>query len=392
LWRKLASSAPAQIVEPVPTEANQVTSQTEIARPLPNVQAEQSLTAPVVPSIESIPGKEPAPEEKTRVSDFHTHPGTVVPRHGVPSNYIPPKAKSEGSFRKKLATWWLAGKSFKKNVNTGAQKVTSRVAPGLKIKTPTLSTSTMLFIAIAIPLVIVTIGATVYIQRGRSVRHQYYLEQAQELVAYAQSEPDKAMRLIYWQQALGFILQAEDNGSTTDSQNLLNTIQTNLDAMLGISRATLEPALFESLPSTVDITKIVSAYDGVYAMDSSGGRILHFTRKDQYTFQVDYNFTCGPVGGNLSIGPLIDVIVLPINDITLEPDKPSALLRLGEKPCFQISSCTLPWLGQDPGNCYQRGKFDPLCYGCEDRQDLDLREQRLTVHRGSDLLLRYQAA
>jgi hypothetical protein len=391
LWRKLASSAPAQIIEPAPSEKTQVAPQNEISKPSPDIQVEQPLVAPVVPLTDSIPVLEPVEEEKASVSDFHTRPGTVIPRHGVQPHYIPPKTKSGGSLRKRLATWWLAGKSFKKKVNTGAQKVTSRVAPGLKIKTPSLSTSTMLFIAIAIPLVIVTIGATVYIQRGRSVRHQYYLEQAQELVAYAQSEPDKAMQLIYWQQALGFILQAEDNGSTTDSLTLLNTIQTNLDAMLGISRVTLEPALFESLPSTVDITKIVSSYDGVYALDSSGGRILHFTRKDQYTFQVDYNFTCGPVGGSLSIGPLVDVIVLPINDITLEPDKPSGASVMGIDATGNLLYCASgknPISKSLPAPPLGWGKIQAIAINEENSTlyVLDVKTARIWIYESSDLL------
>jgi hypothetical protein len=391
LWRRLAPSATTQIFEPVTTPSNQSTPQVETPKPLPEVQDEQPLVSPPAPLTESIPGHVPATEQNTRVSGFHTRPGTVIPRHGVQLNYIPPKTKSAESFRKKLATWWLAGKTLKKKVNNGAQKVTSRVVPGLKIKTPALSTSTMLFIAIAIPLTIVTIGATVYIQRGRSVRHQYYLEQGQELVAYAQGEPDKAMQLIYWQQALGFILQAEDNGSTPESKNLLNTIQSSLDAMQGISRVSLEPALFETLPSTVSITKIVSSYDGVYALDAAGGRILHFTRKDQYTFQVDYNFACGPVGGSLSIGPLIDMIVLPVNDITLEPDKPSGASVMGIDASGNLLYCAS---GKDPVSkslpapSLGWGKIQAIAINEESSTlyVMDVKTTRIWIYESSDLL------
>jgi hypothetical protein len=391
LWRKLASSASSQTDEPTHVERNQSTPQFDISKSSPEVQDQQPLVSSGVPFADSIPEKEPAPEEKTGVLDFHTRPGTVIPRHGVRSNFIPPKTKSEGFLRKKLATWWLAGKTFKKKVNNSAQKVTTRVAPGLKIKTPTLSTSTMLFIAIAIPLVIVTIGATVYIQRGRSVRHQYYVEQAQELVAYAQGEPDKAMQLIYWQQALGFIFKAEDNGSTPDSKNLLNTIQSNLDAMQGISRVTLEPALFETLPSTVDITKIVSSYDGIYALDTAGGRILHFTRKDQYTFQVDYNFTCGPVGGSLSIGPLIDMIVLPINDITLQPDKPSGASVMGIDASGNLLYCASgknPVSKSLPAPTLGWGKIQAIAINEESSTlyVLDVKTAKIWIYESSDLL------
>ena len=279
-------------------------------------------------------------------------------------------------------------KRFKKNVGSGAQKVTSKVVPGLKIKTPSLSSSTMLFIAIAIPLVIVTVGATVYIQRGRSVRHQYYLQQTQEMVAYAQGEPDRKMQLIYWQQAMGFLIQAEDNGKSAQSQSLHSTIQTSLDAMQGIIRVALQPALFENLPSTVNITKIVSSYDGVYALDSAGGRILHFTRKDQYTFQIDYSFACGPVGGSLNIGPLLDMIILPINDITLEPDKAPGASVLGIDASGNVLYCasgknpisktllspSVGW-GKIQAITPQRRKLHLVRAGCKYLTGLDLSKQ-----------------
>jgi len=391
LWRKFTSSPLAPVVESESPPKITELPQTKPSELEPAIQNDQPFSIPIAQSAEPIPGKEHIEEEKANPSDFHTRPGTVIPRHGVAAHYIPPQSKTTGSIRKKLASWWLTGKSFKKKVNTGAQKVTSRVAPGLKIKTPVLSTSSMLFIAIAIPLVIVTIGATVYIQRGRSVRHQYYLEQAQELVAYAQNEPDKAMQLIYWQQALGFILQAEDNGSTTDSQNLHATIQTSLDAMLGISRVILEPALFESLPSTVNITKIVSSYDGVYALDASVGRILHFTRKDQYTFQVDYSFICGPVGGSLTIGPLIDVIVLPINDITLEPDKPSGTSVMGVDATGNLLYCAPgknPVSKSLPAPMVGWGKIQAMAINEENSTlyVLDVKTARIWIYESSDLL------
>lgn len=391
LWRKLAPAASSSRVEPDPAQDKKSIPVVDSPKTENEIQKEEPQSV-LLPAIEEpTPSKESIDDNKPNPAEFHSRPGTVVPRYGVPAHYIPPKSKSEGSIRKKLASWWLAGKNFKKKVNSGAQKVTSHVAPGLKIKTPVLSTSTMLFIAVAIPLVIVTIGATVYIQRGRSVRHQYYLEQAQELVAYAQAEPEKAMQLIYWQQALGFIMQAEDNGTTTESQDLHTSIQANLDAMQGISRVTLELALFESLPSTVNLTKIVSSYDGIYALDASVGRILHFTRKDQYTFQVDYNFTCGPVGGSLTIGPLIDAITLPINDITLEPDKPSGASVLGIDASGNLLYCAPgknPVSKSLPAPTVGWGKVQAIAVNEENSTlyVLDGKTSRIWIYESSDLL------
>lgn len=391
LWRKLALVKPSPGGEPetsrenidVPTDQN--THKTG-ARPREGFGLDDQVAVQENSSLET----KQASQTISSSRELRTHPGPVVPRYGIPNQYLPAKSKKDSNFRRKLASWWLAGKTLKNKVNSGTQKVTSRVTPGLKIKIPSLSTSTMLFIAIAIPLVIVAIGATVYIQRGRSVRHNYYVEQAQELVVYAQSESDKAVQLIYWQQALGFIIQAEENGTTTESRDLRNTIQTNLDAMQGISRVTLQPALFENLPSSVNMIKIISSYDGIYALDSSVGRILHFTRKDQNTFQVDYEFICGPVGGSLAIGPLVDAIILPINDIVLEPDKPSGASAMGIDASGNLIYCSPgknPISKSIPAPSTGWGKIQAIAINEESLTlyVLDVKNSKIWIYESNDL-------
>jgi hypothetical protein len=118
-----------------------------------------------------------------------------------------------------------------------------------------------------------------------------------------------------------------------------DTIQANLDSLQGIIRIQLQPAIFEGIPNTVSMVKVVSNYDGLYVLDSSIGRILHLTRKDQFSFELDYEFVCGPVGGTLVIGPLVDMIALPINNIELEPDKPAGASVMGIDATGNILYC-----------------------------------------------------
>ena len=338
--RKLMEDTASQ---PVPPPSNVVKSSVVAPTPISPAISPARLRIsseekdPAIVSS-SLPADEPAPEFPAPVPS-----DSIVAMDDVPlSKPITPRTnpiREPGKIRQQLAHFWLGLKRIGHKVDKGARVISSKVVPRLSQKKPVLSTSAMLFIAIVIPMVIVAIGATVYIQRGRRVQHDYYIQQAQEMVAYAQSEPDRNLQLIYWQQAMAFLIQAEDNGKTAQSQSMHDAIQTNLDSLQGIVRIQLQLAIFEGIPNTVNLIKVVSNYDGLYVLDSSVGRILHLTRKDQFSFELDYEFACGPVGGTLVIGPLVDMVALPINNIELEPDKPAGASVMGIDATGNILYC-----------------------------------------------------
>jgi hypothetical protein len=126
-------------------------------------------------------------------------------------------------------------------------------------------------------------------------------------------------------------------------------------------------------------------------LDASVGRILHFTRKDQYTFQIDYTFVCGPVGGSLNIGPILDVLTLPINDITLEPDKPTGASVLGIDASGNLLYCAPgknPVSKSLPAPTVGWGKIQAIALNEENSTlyVMDVKTSRIWIYESSDLL------
>lgn len=220
-----------------------------------------------------------------------------------------------------LAKAWLKGKDLKRKVDTGTQKVTSKVIPRLAVQKPSISPSLMLFIAIAIPIIIVAIATTIYIQRGRSSQHAYFVQQSQLSVNYALETEDLKAKIAYWEAALTFADQAESYGITADSQDLRAYIQKNLDTLGGMSHLTVRPALSVKLPSSMNITKFVAAMNdssNIYFLDSAGGQILHMSRQDKNHYVMDSTFSCSPDSVTPAVSAIVDLQALPPNAVALE--------------------------------------------------------------------------
>jgi hypothetical protein len=114
--------------------------------------------------------------------------------------------------RKPLANIWRAGKSARRKVDTGSRTVAGRLLPD---RSPSLSPGTMLFIAIAIPLLIVASAVTVYFYApsGRSEQQQAYIMQALEYVELATAQSDQTLRN-NWDQVFYWVDKAEEYGRT----------------------------------------------------------------------------------------------------------------------------------------------------------------------------------
>ncbi|MBN2047980.1 MAG: hypothetical protein JW750_09070 [Anaerolineaceae bacterium] len=178
----------------------------------------------------------------------------------------------------------------------------------LKLK---ISNAMMLFIAIAVPLVIVAVAATVYIQKGLTQQYETYYSQAEMLANQANRENDPTIKGEYLTKALELVEQAEDYRATSDTQALHLKIETQLDEMNGIHRLPIYNVLENELLSSIQITKLVSSSQNLdlYALDGSEGRVLRFSYTGS-SYRLDNEFTCG----ENHIDPLIDIKALsPLN-------------------------------------------------------------------------------
>jgi len=181
--------------------------------------------------------------------------------------------------------------------------------------TGNLSVTTMIFIAIAVPLAVVGIATAVYFNSGVSEQHELYLYQAQQFTLQAlNSGEDQDAARDAWTQAMYWLDQAEEYGRTDASRELRIQIIDALDSMEGIARLPLVSSMNNDLPSSVQVGKIIATESDAYLLDYSNGEVLRIFSTDT-GYKLDTQFECGPgPSGSIIISPLIDVVELPINN------------------------------------------------------------------------------
>jgi hypothetical protein len=175
----------------------------------------------------------------------------------------------------------------------------------------------MIFIAVAVPLIVVAISVGVYLGRGRAQQYETYYQQAEQLAQAAAVMTDPVAARENWGQALEMVNQAESYRSTDETVLLRDQVQDALDLLDGAVRLDYRPALTGTLYDGIEITRIVSVGADLYLMDAAGGRVIHAESRSQ-GFEVDADFVCA--AGNFdsgSVGDLVDMVALPINNIYL---------------------------------------------------------------------------
>jgi hypothetical protein len=216
----------------------------------------------------------------------------------------------------KAANAWVEGEPQRKKAASGLHLFLARMLPGITEKSPAIPQSTMLFAAIAIPVVVVAVGITIYLRSGRGEQHVINLQVAQYYAGLATKEKTRELQTEYWSQANDWLNKAESYGKTDDSNQLRAQVSAALDSLEGVSRLAMVPALSSSIPKTSRISRVVTRDQDVYLLDAPTGRVSRVTKKNSETYQVDFGFTCGPGG---FIGKIVDIATLPPNNIQVQP-------------------------------------------------------------------------
>ncbi len=170
--------------------------------------------------------------------------------------------------------------------------------------------STMVFIAITIPLVLAVIGGIVFLQRGQAQQQQIYYQQAVEKAAYAATLTNPLEQRFAWQTALGELNKAEQYVVTSQSQELRSQVTSSLDALDSVKRLDYKQAIVSGLESGVNITRIVASAADLYLLNGAQGNVLHAVLTGR-GYELDPNFQCGPTNGPINVGPLVDIVELP---------------------------------------------------------------------------------
>jgi hypothetical protein len=193
--------------------------------------------------------------------------------------------------------------------SAGLRQVLKRILPdeGLFHLPP----STMIFFALAIPVIIAVVGGMMYLERGRAIQYQSYYDQAFDLAIQADKLQDPAQQRAAWGLVLIDLNAAETFRSTDDLKALRLEAQQALDQIEHVTRVDLQPAIRGELDSTVQASRIVATDEEIYILNAARGNVM----RALYTprgYEVDTSFRCGKgTYGTIVVGPPIGLMPLP---------------------------------------------------------------------------------
>ncbi|NOT05873.1 MAG: hypothetical protein HOP27_14860 [Anaerolineales bacterium] len=216
-------------------------------------------------------------------------------------------------FAKIIAGGIQAARKISVNIGERTRNFLPRLLPGAEIPAETNgpSTATMMFMAVLIPLMVVTVASVVYLRFGRSQQYDTYLGQANEMKNQALSLTDPVEQRIAWENVINSINIAESHRETPETDALRQEADANLDKLLGITRLQFNPAFSNNLG--IDISRMAASEEDLFVLNAANGEVLRAQpAKGGRGFERDDTFSCKPgVYGNYTVGPLVDILALP---------------------------------------------------------------------------------
>jgi hypothetical protein len=319
--RAQAGTGRLRLLRPEPIRAELKTTPQRVQSPQeivaePEKQAERPEEMAVIeappkppPQVET-PKVEQAPS--IAVSPVHAPAAEQPAEPATKSVPVPKKKRKPSPIGPMLATVARAVTRTFQQAAEGVGALFKRMLPDESLFT--LPPSAMAFIAIAVPLIIVTVASVVYVQRGRGQLYEEYYTQAQFAAEQAAQMETPNDQRIAWQATLGYLDQAEGYLVTEESQALREYARAILDEMDTVERLNFQPAIVGGLVNSINVTRLVSTLDNeLYLLDSTEGKVLRaeFTEGG---FVLDQGFLCGPIPQPLIVGPLLDLVALPLGN------------------------------------------------------------------------------
>ena len=172
------------------------------------------------------------------------------------------------------------------------------------------SNTTMMFMAVLIPLMVVTIASVVYLRYGRSQQYETYLSQAQEMKAHALTLSNPVEQRIAWENVLLNVDIAESHRETSDTITVRKEAEANLDKLLGITRMQFNPVFSSNLG--IEVSRMAASELDLFMLNAANGEVLRAELTNGRGFQLDTAFSCKPgVYGSYTVGPLVDILAMP---------------------------------------------------------------------------------
>jgi hypothetical protein len=244
----------------------------------------------------------------------------------------------------------------------------ARILPGEVFLS--IPTSVMVFTAVAVPVIVVTISSVVYFQLGRAAQYEVLYSRAKDMAARAVSQKELLAQRSDWEATLQFLRQVEAYQVTPETQALRAQALNALDELDLVRRVNYQPAIIGGLPVTVNVTRMVFSENDLYLLDGNSGNVIR-AQFTQLGYKVDPTFQCGPgLSGNSDIGPVIDMVSWPTgytpdakilaldangNVLYCAPDSPSAPGQLASPP--DLTWGKLAAMALDLGDLYVLDPF-----------------------------------
>jgi hypothetical protein len=200
------------------------------------------------------PVADPLPYPPAAPSQLEIEPGTADGQASLPAAAPPKERRAPG--RDSLYRIGLAVSGALARAGLGLRNFALRMLPGEAVSS--LPSSVMIIVAVAVPLVVVTIAAVVYFQRGRTGQYQAYYAQAVQAAGYARIQSDPILRAEAWQTVINYVEQAESYQQNTETQALRGEANQAFDQLNLVTRLIYQPALTNKLPESTKISRIVA--------------------------------------------------------------------------------------------------------------------------------------
>ena len=204
------------------------------------------------------------------------------------------------------------GRRVNERIGSFLQQFLPRLLPSSDANRPfTLPTYALIFIAVVIPVAVVTVASIVYLRFGQSIQYDELFAQARSAKEQAISETDPIRQREAWQRVLTQLDGADKYRVPEESKQLRTEAQFQLDILMGISRLEFIAGFPGGLGSATKISRMAASESDLYLLDAEDGKILHaaFTGK---SLEMDTGFSCQPgTYGGYQMGTIIDLIALP---------------------------------------------------------------------------------
>ena len=174
-------------------------------------------------------------------------------------------------------------------------------------------TSYAAFIAVAVPLVVITVAALVYVQVGKTQQFDYYLAEAQREAQVALTSEDVNDQHRAWENSLAAVELAEGYFITDQSAALRLQVMEALDDLDGITRLDFTPAIAGSMAGSIKIRQMIATNTEIYMLDIEHDQVYR-ARLVGDRYEIDPDFRCSRGHyGSLNVEGLIDIVGLPKN-------------------------------------------------------------------------------